>query len=235
MGLDNKKTILVEFIGTFFLCLFILCARAYNAALTNGNWDYFLALSTCLFFSLPAYGDTIITLNPATMLTYLFSKKIEIKHFGLGVLFQFLGAFLAAGAFNLMRTEDPEVRVQEYASIPPYDTWTNIYENLLGSFIFMICIRLVSEGPMNSDLPKCYHKYAIALMWMACISSFCKSTRSPLNPALDLSPRIWSLFKHEGKAFEESDGYFWIPLAIPFGGTTLGWLFYEFIVDKHMK
>ncbi|KRX05210.1 Aquaporin-like protein [Pseudocohnilembus persalinus] len=248
--MDLKKIFFVEFFGTLFLTISILgthyCYTShssnyeYGAVSRDGAdyWIFFLALGFCGLFTMQAYGSNlVVTMNPATMLVYFFEKKINLKDWLISFIFQVAAAFCGGFLIWLQNTDQGSVldNVTFWASMNSSSVWDGIFENLLGSFVWMTLLLILADVAFVPDLPKSLYSFLAGLSWAMCIHSFGRLTYTIYNPAIDVGLRIWSLTQSEEHAFSKADGYFWIPLVIPFAGVTLGFLFYKFVVVKFVK
>lgn len=227
MGQD----ILFEFIGTAVLILFGagVCA---NVSLKKSfghasgwiviSFGWALAVFVAAYISAPFSGAH---LNPAVTIGLALAGKFHGSILGY-IVAQMLGAMLGAFIVYLMyrpqfnAEEDGPTKRGVFCTSPAIkDTFSNVFSEVVGTFILVFGILMVAGAQIAGPLP-------VSLLIAAIGMSLGGTTGYAINPARDLGPRIvHALLPLKNKA-DGGWGYAWVPVVGPVIGAALAaWLY----------
>lgn len=231
MGQD----ILFEFIGTAILILFGggVCANV-SLAKTLGNnagwgviafgWGF--AVYVAAFISAPYSGAH---LNPALTIGLAVAGSFKGNILGY-IIAQVLGAILGACLVFVMykphfdKEENPDAKLGVFCTGPAIKAFfSNFMSEVIGTFMLVFGVLMVSGAEMNGPLP-------VGILIVAIGMSLGGTTGYAINPARDLGPRIaHALLPIKGKR-DSNWGYAWIPVVAPVCGALLAALLYLCVV-----
>ncbi|GIY70643.1 aquaporin-2 [Caerostris darwini] len=245
------KEACAEFLATFFL---VLCGDGVMATITLGRLDYSatiisafgwgLALTMAIAISGGISGGHV---NPAVTMAMATVKKCPWDHTLPYIASQYIGSFLAAALvygvyYDAINEFDQGVR-----QLPPdvnstahiFSTYPQDYvsigscfvDQVVGTALLLIVISAVTDQK-NTEFPAHFQSPIIGLGLTTIILAFGQNCGAPLNPARDLSPRIFTAIAGWGvKTFSVRDYmWFWIPILGPYVGGILGvWIYSIFI------
>lgn len=173
--------------------------------------------------------------------------KLPLFSFGIYVIGQFIGAFLASVMvflvyLNQLSKYPAGMNSIETAGIfgtypndvnDPSNTFSMFCDQFFGTFLFIICILAVTDKK-NTEMS---HEMVAVLIGFAMViigSSFGFNCGFAVNPARDLSPRIFTAIAGWGsKTFTAGNYFFWIPIVAPMLGSAFGTLVYGLIVSNN--
>lgn len=187
-------------------------------------------------------------LNPAISLGFLVNGKIKLLDFGIYVFGQFIGALLAAGIVYLIFIQDIQAYDNgifsektamifgEYYPNPQnsrlseLSTSTAILMESVCTFLLMLSIFFISN---MKKLPKIFRAFLIGLVVCNLILAIAPFTQAGLNPARDLSPRIFSYFVgYDNIAFNSPNyGYLLVYVVAPFLGAFAASLIFKLSLE----
>lgn len=215
---------MAEFIGTFFL-VFIGC----GAAAIGGDKLGILGICMAFGFAIIAIAYSIGPLsgghaNPAVTLGMLAAGRINPKDTVGYIIFQCLGAIIAAGVLALLVSgklsgysiaqDGLGQNGWGYGIMGGYDFISALIFEFIATFIFVtVVIQATQEGA-----PRQLAGFAIGTTLAAVLIVGSQITGGSVNPARSLGPAIFA----GGTALNQ----LWLFLVIPsFGGLTAGLLF----------
>ncbi|KAI1134073.1 aquaporin-like protein [Hypoxylon sp. FL0543] len=241
---------LLEFWGSFMMVLIgnSVVAQTYLSNREYGSWINICFGWACgVAFGIYIGGDSGAYLNPAVTFANCVFRGLPLKRFPVYVVAQLLGTFCASGvvyanyisAFDYfegrgIRTIPPS----KTSSAPIFCTFpttflpkaSQFFSEYIANFVLMFCIFAMRDEN-GADL-KGGGFFVMALFWLnfVLVSSFGWETGSPINPARDLTGRIWlSILGYDG-AWTAFDTYSWIPIVVPFIATISGALAYDVFI-----
>ncbi|KAK7751423.1 glycerol channel [Diatrype stigma] len=203
--------------------------------------------SCAYIFGIYVAGDSGAYLNPAVTLTNCLFRGLPLKRFPTYAVSQVLGAFCAHGvtyanyisAFDHyeglgVRTIPPNktnsARIFCTFPAPFVPRISQFFSEFIANFVSMFCIFAMRDEN-GADL-KGGGWFVLALFWLnfGLMSSFGWETGSPINPARDLTGRIWLTILGYDGAWSAFGYYSWIPLVVPFIATITGAIAYDMFV-----
>ncbi|OTB06227.1 hypothetical protein M426DRAFT_21028 [Hypoxylon sp. CI-4A] len=240
----------LEFWGCFMMVLIAdsVLAQTYLSKYEYGSWLNICFGWACgIAFGIYISGDSGAYLNPAVTLANCIFRGLPLRRFPIYALSQLLGMWCAAGVVyaNYISAID-YYEGRGIRTIPPSETSTaNIFCTFPGSFVpkasqiinefisnFVVMFCICAMRDENGAGLKGGGWFVMALFWLsfATISAFGWETGSPINPARDLTGRIWlSILGYEG-AWTAFETYSWIPIVIPFVASICGAFAYDVFI-----
>ncbi|KAI2775646.1 aquaporin-like protein [Daldinia loculata] len=203
---------LLEFWGCFIMVLMgnSVLAQTYLSNQEYGSWINICFGWACgAAFGIYVAGDSGAYLNPAVTLTNCIFRGLPLRRFPIYAAAQLLGIFCAAGVVyaNYISAFD-NYEGRGIRTIPPSKTDEN-GAHLKGGGWFVLALFLLN---------------------IVMISSFGWETGSPINPARDLTGRIWLTILGYDNAWSAFDAYSWIPVVVPFIATISGAIAYDMFI-----
>ena len=224
-GPSQVKKLTAELIGTFLLTFAILASVQNMILLGTGDFwlvcvTHGLVLGMVAWIYGPISGGHV---NPAVSFAFFLKKQMTIVEFGLYVIAQSVGAFLAAmvvnGLFHINFTDcvdsccglcNEPVEGLHLASA--------FFVEAIGTFILILAV-LATADVNNKSLESPISKVTlIAFAIILAGTTVGKLTGFAINPARDLLPRVWA-----ASAFGKGalSAYTWIPVVGPMAGAAL--------------
>ena len=240
-----------ELLGTFIL-VFLGCGVVGYTVLINqlsliqiaGVWGIavFIAILVSRNFS-------NAHLNPAVSLGFYFNKNIGLKTFGIYLVGQLLGAFIAAFAVfmifenQILLAEGGNFSINtamifgEYypnpgnASLNELKTSTAFLFEFGGTFLLMFAILVINH---NERLHYLIKAAAIGITLSILIYVIAPYTQAGFNPARDFAPRLFSYFNgYENIAFSgPSLGFITVYILGPIVGASSATLLFKLSLDN---
>ncbi|OQV13434.1 Aquaporin-9 [Hypsibius exemplaris] len=246
---------LAEFLGSFILIM-IGNGSIAEVVLSSGKANNFFSTNigyglAVMFGIYVAGGVSGGHINPAVSLAWCCLGRLQWRRLPTYVLAQYLGCLCgsailfaiyhdALDAFDGgFRVTDPiygNATAQIWASYPqPHVTWQNgLVDQIFATSFLMIGILAVCDEK-NLRPPKGAIPAIIGLLVMVIGMSYGFNCGYPINPARDLSPRIFTAMAGWGSApFSHRDyNWFWVPVVGPHIGALLGALIYQFFIGNN--
>ena len=200
------KNYLVELIGTFFLVFVI--------ALTGNP----IAIGSILMVMVYMGGHISgAHYNPAVTLGVLIRKKIETKDAISYMIFQVIGAFLAALLYYL-------IYGKTFAPAP--DPGFNIIKSVLieGTFTFALVMVVLNVATHKKTEGNSYYGLAIGFTILAAAFAGGPISGGAFNPAVGLGPILMDTFTGG-----DSIGNLWVYLVGPFGGGIVAGIIFNYL------
>ncbi|XP_015912066.2 aquaporin-7 isoform X2 [Parasteatoda tepidariorum] len=249
---DVMRETFAEFLGTFILVLFgnamnavLVFTQSTSSVAAPLGWG--LALMVAIAVSGEASGCHA---NPAITVAFASIGKFKWEKVMPYFFAQYVGAFLASVVLYVLYLESFSNFDGGYRDIPPNKTATaqifatypaehiSVYaalgDQILTSMLFMMIILAITD-PRNMNIKKGQYPLVIGLALTAVIFAFSYNCGAPLNPARDLSPRIFTALAGWGKKVFSFRGYkfFWVPVVGPHIGFVLGAWAYRLCIELH--
>jgi glycerol uptake facilitator protein len=259
-----KREFFGELIGTFLLVLFG-CGSVAVTVLFGAHQGLFqVALVWGIGVTLAIYATRHLScahLNPAVSLAMVIGKRMSAHRLPVYLLAQFSGAFIAAavlyGLFSgsiahyeqlhgIIRGTPDSVQTAmmfgEFypnpgaASVATVSLSLALAAEAFGTFLLVIMIFALTEGcnlgrPRDELAP-----VFIGLTVAAIICLLAPLTQAGLNPARDLSPRLfaWLAGWHSAALPDAVGGFFWVYVLGPFVGGGSAAAFFIRILEPLM-
>ena len=259
-----KREFFGELIGTFLLVLFG-CGSVAVTVLFGAHQGLFqIAMVWGIGVTLAIYATRHLScahLNPAVSLAMVIGKRMSVQRLPVYLLAQFSGAFIAAavlyGLFSGSITHFEQINGivrGTPASVQTAMMFGEFYPNpgaaavaavslplafaaeAVGTFLLVIMIFALTEGcnlgrPRDELAP-----VFIGLTVAAIICLLAPLTQAGLNPARDLSPRLfaWLAGWRSAALPDAAGGFFWVYVLGPFAGGGIAAGFFVRILEPLM-
>lgn len=254
-----------EFIGTFLLVLFG-CGSVAVTILFSAHVGLFqVALIWGLGVTVAIYATRHLScahLNPAVSIAMVLGRRMSLSKLPVYLVAQFVGAFLAAALLYLLFADS----ITQYESIngilrgSPASVKTammfgEFYPNpgagaaavvtpltaflaeAVGTFVLVSLIFSLTEGCNLGRPDDALAPFFIGLTVTIIISIIAPLTQAGLNPARDLSPRLFSMIAGWGKAAlpDQGMGFLTIYCLGPICGACLASIIFRLVIEPLMK
>jgi aquaporin-9 len=166
---------------------------------------------------------------------------MKLGEFFAYVLGQFMGSFSAAGfiyciyyqKFISIKAFDDFKFAGVFATYPNPDVgvFTCFLDQICTTALFIIFILALADKK-NESFSHASKAIMVALTVIAIGCSLSFNCGSPINPARDLSPRIFSAFIWGWEPFTAGGYYFWVPVIGPMIGSFIGTLIYLLAISN---
>ncbi|KAL3201586.1 hypothetical protein MRX96_012614 [Rhipicephalus microplus] len=222
MKIENLliRQLINEFLGTMIL---ITIGDSIMAIIIAGDNESLAACvgplgwGVAIYVAVQISGGVSSHLNPAVTLAQASVRKFPIAKVPLYFAAQYLGGFVGA------------------ALVPHVSTLTCFIDQVIATGIMMVCVEAIGDTRNFGGIPPHIHPICLGLMIMAIIFSFAYNCMCPLNPARDISPRLFTLMAGWGPETFTLRGwnYVWVPLLGPHIGAILGVWLYKVAIGDH--
>jgi len=246
------RTALAEFFGTFLLVFIGECIVAqfhlgisdFRPRRADFGWTQIcVGWGFAVTFSIMAVAKVSGGhLNPAvTLMLYTFGK-IDTLRMVAYVVAQTAGAFVGAAGtyavyYDAIHTYDPLLNTTAgiFTTFPPasgYLSASGVFiDQVAGTGVLCVFIAVIID-PRN-EVPAHLHALLFGFVIMMVIAGFGLHIGSPINPARDFGPRLFSALVYGSNVFTLThivEGgwytYFLLPILGPLVGAVLaGWLY----------
>lgn len=241
-----------EGVGTFVLILFGLGVNA-QVALGEGEFgDFFsvnigwgIAVTMGVYVSGGISGGHI---NPAVTLALALCRKFEWRKVLPYVLAQMIGAFLASAVvyvtyIEALNDHDPgRTVVGETATAGIWATYPQPYlsnfpgaflDQVVGTAMLLLMILALTDRKNLAPTSNLGPVIIGAIVFMVGMS-FGMNAGYAINPARDLSPRLFTAVAGWGpEVFTAGNAFWWVPVVGPLVGGALGAVLYELTIARH--
>jgi len=254
-----------ELMGTFILVFFGCGSVAVTVLFQAHNGLFQVAAVWGVGVSLAIYATRHLScahLNPAVSLAMVLGKRMTIRRLPIYWLAQFLGAFLAAlllygffagsiAAFESLHgitrgSADSIKTAMIFAEFYPnpgsgsaavVSYWNAFVVEACGTFLLVLMIFSLTEGCNVGRPDDALAPLFIGLTVTAIISVTGPLTQAGLNPARDLSPRLFVYLAGWGRAVlpDEHYGFLVIYGLAPLAGGALASLIFVRLLEPLLK
>lgn len=254
-----------ELIGTFLLVLFG-CGSVAVTVLFSAHVGLFqIAIIWGLGVTVAIYATRHLScahLNPAVSIAMALGKRMSLDRLPVYLLAQFAGAFIAAAVLYLLfadsiahyesingilRGSPQSVKTAmmfgEFypnpgaASVAVVSTFAAFVAEAVGTFVLMFMIFSLTEGCNLGRPDDALAPLFIGLTVTVIISILAPLTQAGLNPARDLSPRIFSWIAGWGNAAfpDQNLGFITVYMLGPIAGAVAASLLFTYVIEPLMK
>ncbi|XP_051012720.1 aquaporin-9 [Acomys russatus] len=246
------KETLSEFLGTYIMIV-LGCGSIAQAVLSRGhaggiitiNVGFAMAVVMAIYVTGGVSGGHI---NPAVSFAMCVFGRMEWFKFPFYVGAQFLGAFFGAATVfgvyydGLMAFADGQLlTVGENATAFIFATYPAPFVSLLNAFMdqvvstmFLLLIVFAIFDSRNLGVPRGLEPVVIGFLIIVLASSLGLNSGCAMNPARDLSPRLFTALAGWGsEVFTVGNSFWWIPVVGPMIGALLGGLIYIVFIEMH--
>ncbi|XP_053310228.1 aquaporin-3-like [Spea bombifrons] len=243
---------LAEFLGTLILILFG-CGSVAQMELSGFAKAQFLSVNMAFGFAVTAgayvcAGVSGAHLNPAVSLSMYCLRKLSGRLMLVYWLAQFLGAFFGAAlVFALyydalyvysggnFTVTGSQATAGIFASYPSehLSAINGFTDQVIATAALMIAILAILDEENNAP-PRSIQPFIIGISVLLVGLSMGFNCGYPINPARDLSPRIFTAMAGWGlDVFRAGDNWWWVPVIGPLVGALVGVLIYELFIEIH--
>lgn len=246
-----KETI-SEFLGTFIMIV-LGCGSIAQAVLSRGQAGGFITIY--IGFAMAVVMAVYVTggvsgghINPAVTFAMCAFGRMEWFKFPFYVGAQFLGAFVGAAtvfgvyydgfmafANGKLFIEGENATAPIFATYPaPFISLTNAFADQVLSTMFLLMLVFALFDSRNLAVPKGLEPVVIGLLIIVLSCSLGFNAGCAMNPARDLSPRLFTAVAGWGfEVFTAGNNFWWIPVVGPMVGAFLGGLIYVLFIEMH--
>jgi len=254
-----------EFIGTFLLVLFG-CGSVAVTILFSAHVGLFqVALIWGLGVTVSIYATRHLScahLNPAVSIAMVLGRRMSLSKLPVYIAAQFIGAFAAAAVLYLLLSDS----ITQYesmngilrgspASVKTAMMFGEFYPNpgaglaavvtpftaflaeAVGTFVLVSLIFSLTEGCNLGRPDDALAPFFIGLTVAIIISIIAPLTQAGLNPARDLSPRLFSMIVGWGRSAlpDRNFGFLTIYCLGPIVGASLASVVFTRVIEPLMK
>lgn len=254
-----------EFIGTFLLVLFGCGAVAVTTLFSAHVGLLQVALIWGLGVTIAIYATRHLScahLNPAVSIAMVLGRRMSLAKLPVYLAAQFIGAFAAAALLYLLfadsiaqyetinsivrGTPDSVKTAMIFGEFYPnpgaglaavVTPMTAFLAEAVGTFVLVTLIFSLTEGCNLGRPDDALAPLFIGLTVTIIIAIIAPLTQAGLNPARDLSPRLFSMLTGWGKAAlpDQNFGFLTIYCLGPIVGASLASLVFTRIIEPLMK
>ena len=262
---EYLSNFLGELIGTFILVFFGCCSVAVTILFSSHSGLFQIAAIWGVSVALAIYATRHIScahLNPAVSIAMVVSDRMAARKLPSYLLGQFTGAFLAAGLLyilfsssiaqyeninGILRGSRDSIRTAmmfgEFYPNPgighevAVSTMNAFLAEMTGTFALVFLIFSLTDGCNVGRPDDSLSPLFIGLSITVIISVIAPLTQAGLNPARDLSPRMFAYFAGwKDAVFPDSHGGFLtVYVLAPITGGILAALLFEKIIKPIMS
>ncbi|XP_037006899.1 aquaporin-9 [Artibeus jamaicensis] len=246
------KETLSEFLGTLIMVV-LGCGCVAQATLSRGhfggivtvNVGFAMAVTMAIYVTGGVSGGHI---NPAVSFAMCLFGRMNWFKLPFYVGAQFLGGFVGAavlfgiyydglmsfaGGKLLIVGENATAHI--FATYPaPYLSLANAFADQVLATMFLLVVVFAIFDSRNLGVPKGLEPIVIGLLIVTLSSSLGLNSGCAMNPARDLSPRLFTALAGWGfEVFRVGNNFWWVPVVGPLLGAVIGGLIYIFIIEIH--
>ncbi|XP_078211921.1 aquaporin-10 isoform X2 [Callithrix jacchus] len=129
----------------------------------------------------------------------------------------------------------PKETASIFATYPaPYLSLNNGFlDQVLGTGVLIVGLLAILDR-QNKGVPAGLEPVVVGMLVLAIGLSMGANCGTPLNPARDLGPRLFTYVAGWGpEVFSAGNGWWWVPVVAPMVGATLGTATYQLLVALH--
>lgn len=254
-----------EFIGTFLLVLFG-CGSVAVSVLFSAHVGLFqVAMIWGLGVTIAIYATRHLScahLNPAVSIAMVLGRRMSLRKLPVYLCGQFIGAFTAAAVLyllfadsiaqyemihHILRGSPESVRTAmmfgEYYPNPGagtaavVSTLTAFLAEAIGTFALVFLIFSLTEGCNLGRPDDALAPLFIGLTVTIIISIIAPLTQAGLNPARDLSPRLFALLAGWGNAAlpDQNLGFLTVYVLGPVCGAVVASGLFSYVIEPLMN
>ncbi|XP_077174121.1 aquaporin-9 [Paroedura picta] len=253
-ALKNRlvREALSEFLGTFVMVT-LGCGCVAQTVLSRGvlggahmiSVGFAMAVTIAIYVAGGVSGGHI---NPAVSFAMCITGKMPWAKFPVYVFTQFLGAFVGAAAVfgtnydalvaytgGNFTVTGPIRTAHIFATYPEeYLSVTNGFADQVISTAFLLLGIFAIFDAGNLGVPKGLEPIGVGLLIILLTSSMALNSGCAMNPARDLSPRLFTLLAGWGpEVFTAGSHWWWVPIVGPMVGAGFGAAVYMLFIELH--
>jgi glycerol uptake facilitator protein len=212
------------------------------------TWGWAMAVTMAVYV---AGGVSGAHINPAVSVAFAvkgdFPWAKVLPYAGAQIAGAFAGAALAYadyapaidmwnGAHQVLSRADPAgmTTFSIFATFPAAYYGSNplgpLFDQIIGTFFLLLFVLAIIDS-MNTAVKANLAPFMVGMAVAAIGMSFGTGAGYAINPARDFGPRLFCWLMGWGpNAFPGPHGYWWVPIAGPLIGATLGVVLYRFFI-----
>ncbi|XP_058290675.1 aquaporin-9 isoform X2 [Hylobates moloch] len=229
------------------------CGSVAQAILSRGrfggvitiNVGFSMAVAMAIYVAGGVSGGHI---NPAVSFAMCLFGRMKWFKLPFYVGAQFLGAFVGAATLfgiyydGLMSFADGKLLIvgenataHIFATYPaPYLSLANAFADQVVATTILLIIVFAIFDSRNLGAPRGLEPIVIGLLIIVIASSLGLNSGCAMNPARDLSPRLFTALAGWGfEVFRAGNNFWWIPVVGPLVGAVIGGLIYVLVIEIH--
>ena len=218
------QKLLAEFLATTLFVFGVICSNVYY-----GGLEGILGTSAIGGVMIYIFGRVSgAHFNPAISLALFIRQKLSAMEFGLYILVQILGSFIACllfvlvrrGKFNMMAGTEAGFGVYDVDDSGAYDKdgWTYVGALIMEIILTFILIMFILASCERDNYLGPSLGLAFALVLLACSVAGAAVSGASMNPARSLGPAFIQLFDGE---YKNPIKQIWIYIVGPFVGAII--------------
>jgi MIP family channel proteins len=189
-------------------------------------------------------------MNPAVSLSMLLRRNLGLLRFGVYIIAQCLGSFLAAALVFLAyydninkydggsrQTIGPQATAGIFTTFRSANisNGSALLDQVVGTSLLVGLVLAITDK-QNEDMEHGFKAIMLGNAILAIGLSFGMNAGYPINPARDLMPRIFTAIAGWGsEVFTVYDYYFWVPIVGPFIGAVAAVVVYDLFMSLHLN
>ena len=213
------QKLLAEFLATTLFVFGVICSNVYY-----GGLEGILGTSAIGGVMIYIFGRVSgAHFNPAISLALFIRQKLSAMEFGLYVLVQIVGSFIACLLFVLVRRGKFNMMAGTEAGLGVYDGedkdgWTYVGALIMEIILTFILIMFILASCERDNYLGSSLGLAFALVLLACSVAGTAVSGASMNPARSLGPAFIQLFDGE---YKNPIKQIWIYIVGPFVGAII--------------
>ena len=213
------QKLLAEFLATTLFVFGVICSNVYY-----GGLEGILGTSAIGGVMIYIFGRVSgAHFNPAISLALFIRQKLSAMEFGLYVLVQIVGSFIACLLFVLVRRGKFNMMAGTEAGLGVYDGedkdgWTYVGALIMEIILTFILIMFILASCERDNYLGSSLGLAFALVLLACSVAGAAVSGASMNPARSLGPAFIQLFDGE---YKNPIKQIWIYIVGPFVGAII--------------
>uniref|UniRef100_A0A452IET3 Uncharacterized protein n=1 Tax=Gopherus agassizii TaxID=38772 RepID=A0A452IET3_9SAUR len=240
----------LSYLLSVFICSRVIRAYAHSLVFKSAHIFTNTPLSLCYlyywyYFVIYFSGGHI---NPAVSLAMCATGRLKWTKLPFYILAQFLGAFVGAAAvFGIyydafMNYSGGELIVTGsnatahiFATYPaPHLSLISGFADQVISTALLVLVVFAIFDTKNLGVPKGLEPIAVGLLILLLTCSLGMNSGCAMNPARDLSPRIFTAIAGWGfEVFTAGNNWWWVPTIAPMMGGVIGAFTYIIFIEIH--
>ncbi|XP_070922887.1 aquaporin-9 isoform X1 [Macaca nemestrina] len=239
-----KDTMCFQVLGCGSVAQAILSRGSFGGIITI-NVGFSMAVAMAIYVTGGVSGGHI---NPAVSFAMCLFGRMKWFKLPFYVGAQFLGAFVGAatlfgvyydglmsfaGGKLLIVGENATAHI--FATYPaPYLSLANAFADQVVATTILLMIVFAIFDSRNLGAPRGLEPIVIGLLIIVISSSLGLNSGCAMNPARDLSPRLFTALAGWGfEVFRAGNNFWWIPVVGPLVGAVIGGLIYVLVIEIH--
>ena len=213
------QKLIAEFLATTLFVFGVICSNVYY-----GGLEGILGTSAIGGVMIYIFGRVSgAHFNPAISLALFIRQKLSAMEFGLYVLVQIVGSFIACLLFVLVRRGKFNMMAGTEAGLGVYDGedkdgWTYVGALIMEIILTFILIMFILASCERDNYLGSSLGLAFALVLLACSVAGAAVSGASMNPARSLGPAFIQLFDGE---YKNPIKQIWIYIVGPFVGAII--------------